>query len=114
MTILALTARLDRFVRKAYYGGATDHYVLKSNEFEKVYWYDVNSLYPFAMCNLMPFKPLEFINDLSKINIKDFFGFAFVKVECPKSIKIPYHIKLRQVKWFFLQELDTELISAKN
>nr|YP_010130200.1 DNA polymerase [Clavaria fumosa]QPZ51102.1 DNA polymerase [Clavaria fumosa] len=89
MTILSLTARLDRFIRKAYYGGATDHYYLKSNEFEKVFWYDVNSLYPFAMCNEMPFKPLEFINDLSKINIKDFFGFAFVKVECPKSIKIP-------------------------
>jgi hypothetical protein len=37
MTILSLTARLDRFVRKGYYGGATDHYFLKTNEFEKVY-----------------------------------------------------------------------------
>jgi hypothetical protein len=37
----------------------------------------------------MPFKPLEFINDLSKVNLEDFFGFAFVKIECPQNIKIP-------------------------
>jgi len=52
------------------------------------------------MCNEMPFKPLEFINDLSKININDFFGFAFVKVECPKNIKnplLPYKNKTGEI-----------------
>jgi len=46
-------------------------------------WYDVNSLYSFAMLNKIPIKPLEFINDLSKVNLEDFFGFALARVETP-------------------------------
>src|SRR6267143_5717345 len=43
----------DNFIRKSYYGGATDYY----KAFGKIIFnYDVNSLYPFAMCKLMLYK----------------------------------------------------------
>jgi len=43
----------DNFIRKSYYGGATDYY----KAFGKIIFnYDVNSLYPFAMCKPMPYK----------------------------------------------------------
>ena len=43
----------DSFIRKGYFGGATDYYQLKA---ENIHYYDVNSLYPFAKCKPMPFK----------------------------------------------------------
>ena len=36
----------DKFVRKAYFGGATDYYKAYGTDLK---YYDVNSLYPFAM-----------------------------------------------------------------
>ena len=42
----------DTFIRKAYFGGATDYYRLKA---ENLHYYDVNSLYPFARMKDMPF-----------------------------------------------------------
>lgn len=41
----------DSFIRKAYYGGATDYY---KGYGKKLYYYDINSLYPYAMCKPMP------------------------------------------------------------
>ena len=41
----------DFFIRKSYIGGATDYYKLYG---ENLYYYDVNSLYPYAMLNPMP------------------------------------------------------------
>ena len=38
-----LNKSVDSFIRKGYYGGATDYYRLKG---ENLYYYDVNSLYP--------------------------------------------------------------------
>ena len=43
----------DTFIRKSYFGGATDFYQLKATN---IHYYDVNSLYPFAMCKPMPFE----------------------------------------------------------
>jgi DNA polymerase type B, organellar and viral len=37
----------------------------------------------------LPFIPKNFINDMSKTDLNDFFGFCLAKIECPKNIKIP-------------------------
>ena len=46
-----MQARKHTFVRNAYYGGATDYYLSKLVDGK---YYDVNSLYPFALLNYMP------------------------------------------------------------
>jgi hypothetical protein len=76
---------MDSIIRLAYLGGSTDYY-LKFGENLK--HYDVNSLYPKAMCNLMP---IEFLGESEGTNVRleDFFGFAEAKITAPKDIAIP-------------------------
>lgn len=85
-TIPSLNSSLDSFCREAYFGGVTDYFWSKVKE---VFYYDVNSLYPAGMCNLMPYKPDKFFYDMKNIKLEDFFGFAYVKVTCPPNIKTP-------------------------
>jgi len=61
----------DTFIRKSYFGGATYSYQLKTN----LYYYDVNSLYPFAMLKPMPFELLRKIifKNNSGFNLDEFF-----------------------------------------
>ena len=95
----------DSFIRKGYFGGATDYYQFKA---ENIHYYDVNSLYPFAMCKPMPFKLIRKIifhsndnrcllnaradsggNSNIGFNLNNFFGFLKVEVTCPRNIKVP-------------------------
>lgn len=85
-TIPSLTQSIDFYVRKGYYGGATDHYKLYG---KNLYYYDVNSLYPYAMLKPMPLHHIKYHSDLSMNNINLFFGFCLAEIECPKHIKIP-------------------------
>jgi hypothetical protein len=72
-------------IRKAYYGGLSNVYKPISCE-NTLYYYDVNSLYPYAMLNPMPVgNPIHSTNkDLSKI-----FGFVFAKITADESVKVP-------------------------
>jgi hypothetical protein len=84
---------MDAFIRKGYYGGGTDVY---EGYAQLVYYYDVNSLYPFAMLNPMPHKALNQgkIIDLSNRSLDSFFGFAEVKIFCPLNMAkpvLPFH-----------------------
>ena len=81
----------DSFIRKGYYGGATDYYKAKVT---KAKYIDVNSLYPFAMCKPMPLDIKQFHHDLSNVKLDDFFGFALVEIDCPKDIRpvLPYRV----------------------
>lgn len=85
-TINSLTMKTDRYVREAYFGGATDHYKMYG---EKLYYYDVNSLYPYVMLNDMPIEEIGYHDDLSSWNLESFFGFCLAEIECPKDINIP-------------------------
>lgn len=80
-----LSNKLDSIIRHSYIGGSTDYYFKYG---ENLKHYDVNSLYPKAMCNPIP---LEFLNVCDGINVKleDVFGFAEARIIAPDNIEIP-------------------------
>lgn len=87
----------DLFIRKSYYGGATDIYECYAKD---LYYYDVNSLYPYAMCKPMPYEILEKGKNLSLNQLNNFFGFLEVEIECPDSILrpiLPFRINGRTI-----------------
>jgi len=69
----------------AYLGGSTDYFYKYG---ENLKHYDVNSLYPKAMCNPMP---IEFLEEIDGIDVKleDVFGFAEAKITTPENLFIP-------------------------
>jgi len=89
--IYILPSIIDNFIRQGYYGGGTDVY----KGFAKlVYYYDVNSLYPYAMLNPMPYNLIKFHNNMDNIKLENFFGFIEVEVICPISMVrpvLPFH-----------------------
>ena len=79
----------DSFLRKSYFGGATDIYSCYARN---VHYYDVNSLYPYAMCKPMPLNLIASYGTEERckdINLNTFFGFLHVEVECPSSLARP-------------------------
>jgi len=85
INIATLTKKLDNLIRLAYIGGSTDYYYKYG---ENLKHYDVNSLYPKAMCNPMP---IEFLGETDGTNVKleDIFGFAEARVTAPNNMEIP-------------------------
>jgi hypothetical protein len=85
INIPTLSNKLDAIIRLAYIGGSTDYYYKYG---ENLKHYDVNSLYPKAMCNPMP---IEFLGetDGTKVKLENIFGFAEAKITTPKDIDIP-------------------------
>lgn len=80
-----LDRKTDDYIRKAYYGGATDYY---KGYGEKLHYYDVNSLYPYAMLKPMPVNFIKYHKDASTIN-SDLYGYIEVEVTTPENILIP-------------------------
>ena len=77
----------DEDIREGYFGGATDYYQMKA---ENIYYYDVNSLYPFAMMKDMPYELIRKVNIFEEnFNLNTFFGYLKVLVNSPKDIKTP-------------------------
>ncbi|GKV53287.1 hypothetical protein SLEP1_g59819 [Rubroshorea leprosula] len=78
----------DSFIRSAYYGGHADTYIPHG---ENLYYYDVNSLYPYIMKTFpMPGgKPIWDGNLLGQ-DLDNLFGFIEAYVECPPNIKRPF------------------------
>lgn len=86
--IFILPSNIDLFIRESYFGGGTDVYKAYA---KKVFYYDVNSLYPFSMLKPMPYEILnngKLIN-LANRSLDSFFGFAKVKITCPSNMLRP-------------------------
>jgi hypothetical protein len=87
-----LTGKIYNFIKLSYTGGAVDVYKPHG---EKVYRYDVNSLYPNEMWEeKLPIgNPIIFEGDISKILTKkeqnNIFGFYHVKVKAPDNLNEP-------------------------
>jgi hypothetical protein len=83
--IPTLTNKLDKLIRLAYVGGATDYYLKYG---ENLKYYDVNSLYPKAMCNPMPIKFLS-VKQGFDCKLEDVFGFVEARIVAPDNLTIP-------------------------
>jgi hypothetical protein len=84
--IPVLKNSVDYYVRKSYFGGATDYYKAYVKD---LHYYDVNSLYPFAMLKPMPCNVIKYHPDLSNTKIDNFFGFCLAEIITPTNIKKP-------------------------
>jgi hypothetical protein len=90
--IFILPSNIDNFIRNSYYGGGTDVYKAYG---ANLHYYDVNSLYPYAMLKPMPYNLIQTkLIDLSFKSLEDFFGFAYVNINCPLNMLrpvLPFH-----------------------
>lgn len=78
----------DTFIRRGYYGGHADAYIPYG---ENLYYYDINSLYPFVMKEFpMPGGVPVWHSDLESMELDSMFGFIKAYVECPKTMKRPF------------------------
>lgn len=77
---------VDADIRNSYYGGIVDVY--KPIQ-ENGYYYDINSLYPYAMLSDMPIGLPYKISGKVEIN-ESSFGFFYVNVTAPKGLNIPF------------------------
>jgi len=78
----------DTFIRRGYYGGHADTYIPYG---ENLYYYDVNSLYPFGNKEFdMPGGVPVWHGNLEGKDLDSLFGFIEAYVVCPKTIKRPF------------------------
>ena len=78
---------VDTFIRRGHYGGHTDVYKPFG---EDLYYYDVNSLYPFVMKEFpMPGGVPVWRKNLEEVELDTLFGFFEAYVECPSHISRP-------------------------
>ena len=75
-----------RFIRQGYYGGHTDVYKPYGKD---LFYYDVNSLYPYAMTKPMPGGKPVWHGNLECSDLENLFGFVTAKVTCPDHLKVP-------------------------
>ena len=102
-SIYQIPAEVDQNIRQSYTGGAVDVYIPHnrinplSRIFRRLYYYDVNSLYPFVMANCpMPVgKPIAFEGDIRLVEPKA-FGIFYCNITSPVYLKNP--ILQRRVK----------------
>lgn len=100
-TIPQLSGQIEKDIRQSYTGGAVDMYIPRPPKGEKIYCYDVNSLYPYVMKEFdMPTgKPIQFYGDIRKIDPKA-FGFFYCKITAPKILQHPIlqtHVKINNM-----------------
>lgn len=77
-------------IKQAYYGGITEVYKPTNDLNEKLYYYDVNSLYPYVALNPMPGLNCEYFEYLegSIPLTSDIFGFFYCSIKTPDDIYI--------------------------
>jgi hypothetical protein len=103
-------------LKNAYFGGAVDVFTPQSLPGQKVYCYDLNSLYPAVMLkNDFPVGTPTFIEGSVDLHAQDTFGFLKVKVTAPTDLNLPLlmtKLNGRTVAavgtwtgWYFTEEL---------
>jgi hypothetical protein len=96
-----LKNNVDSFIRKSYFGGATDYYKAYG---EDLHYYDVNSLYPYAMLKPMPLNLIKTHKNMSSLSLKNFntfFGFVRCRVTTPNNNLKPILPLIYQGKTIF-------------
>lgn len=90
MKLPSITGNTYNDLVKGYTGGHVDVYIPISSEGEKVFQYDINSLYPYAMVDkAMPVgHPTYFEGNIINID-PSAFGFFYCKIHAPIDINNP-------------------------
>ena len=110
--IFTLSDKMDKFIRKDYYGGRCEIFVKPSVEIKgKIYYYDFTSLYPSQMVGDLPYgEPIWKEFEDGKLP-KDFYGFVRCKVKSLKTNLKPLHACYNNGKLIFpFFENQTELV----
>jgi len=99
-SIYQLPANVERDIRESYTGGSVDVYIPHNKTsgifnsikalFVTLYYYDVNSLYPFVMADtLMPIgKPIAFEGNIRLVE-PEAYGFFYCKITSPEYLEHP-------------------------
>lgn len=87
LQVCDLSKSLDNHFRGAYFGGIVDVY--RPHLKGQGYYYDVNSLYPTAMCRPMPVgTPTLVALNREPFERGQFFGYLWARVEAPADLYI--------------------------
>ncbi len=106
-TIYQLLGTIEENIRQSYTGGAVDVYIPHNRIgsfflnvrgiYRKLYYYDVNSLYPYVMANFpMPIGIPNFFEGNIRRFIPEAYGFFYCKITSPEYLKHP--ILQRRIK----------------
>jgi DNA polymerase family B len=105
--IYQLGGNVESDIRQSYTGGAVDVYIPHNRvstffgnvktKFKQLFYYDVNSLYPFIMCYTpMPVgKPIAFYGNIRTTD-PNAYGFFYCKITSPDNLEHP--ILQRRIK----------------
>jgi hypothetical protein len=102
-SIYQIDNEIEQAIRQSYSGGAVDVYIphnrksTLSKQLTKLFYYDVNSLYPTVMANMpMPFgKPVAFEGNIRLVE-PDAFGVFYCNITSPALLEHP--ILQRKIK----------------
>lgn len=102
-SVTQISGKIYKDIKESYTGGSIDMYIIGPNQNdinEKIYSYDVNSLYPYVMMNnLMPVRDIiYFEGDIRKFDStrSESFGYFYCKIITPDNLDHPIlqkHIK---------------------
>lgn len=79
--IPTLPKHIENFINEGYYGGISQVYKTRG---ENLYYYDINSLYPYSMTMKMPYK---FLAIKYNVNLNKFFGYAEATIYVPPTLE---------------------------
>jgi len=96
-SVVQISGQIYDDIKESYTGGAVDMYIPENKADEKVYVYDVNSLYPFVMKeNIMPVRDIKYFEgDIRKFD-PNALGYFYCKINTPDNLDHPIlqkHIK---------------------
>ncbi|XP_050217580.1 DNA polymerase-like [Mercurialis annua] len=101
----------DIFIRRSYYGGHVDVYKPYG---ENLYYYDVNSLYPFIMKSYpIPCAIPVWKKNLKSVGLDSLFGFIDACVVCPTNISCPFLPYKDQSELKFARDLCYRVIPLR-
>ena len=95
--IIQISGQIYNDIKQSYTGGAVDMYIPFNDKNEKIYSYDVNSLYPSIMKNsLMPVSNIHYFEGDIRSFDPEAFGYFYCKIKTPDQLNHPIlqiHIK---------------------